>query len=341
MSNLLNNITQSRQTLPSDATSNAYVSSVDDSKATNTYVNSTFTTESYVDAEVAGIVNSAPATLDTLNELAAALGDDPNFATTVTNSLATKVDETHTGDVSITGDLTTTGQITQRNTDSTNLWTDINSGANPYAPMDHELIIRNDALNTANSAASIFFRAGQTTEGLQVNSARIAAVREAAFNTSLAFSTRATNPGGHTEKMRITSDGKVGIGTSSPSTELDVDGTIQDSQGNVRALERTVINSTPYNFPAASSGKYFACGVNSLTINIDAADIAMGDIFTIWSYPTTGDVTISWTNMTNNVYIAGDTSGKGTSGSITLAAGGLCTVICDTGTRMIFSGNVS
>lgn len=36
------------------------------------------------------IVDSAPETLDTLNELAAALGDDPNFATTVANALATK-----------------------------------------------------------------------------------------------------------------------------------------------------------------------------------------------------------------------------------------------------------
>src|SRR6056300_1756319 len=40
---------------------------------------------------VASITDSAPATLDTLNELAAALGDDPNFATTVTNSIATKL----------------------------------------------------------------------------------------------------------------------------------------------------------------------------------------------------------------------------------------------------------
>src|SRR6056300_692249 len=40
---------------------------------------------------VANITDSAPATLDTLNELAAALGDDPNFATTVTNSIATKL----------------------------------------------------------------------------------------------------------------------------------------------------------------------------------------------------------------------------------------------------------
>ncbi len=40
---------------------------------------------------IASITDSAPTTLDTLNELAAALGDDPNFATTITNSIATKL----------------------------------------------------------------------------------------------------------------------------------------------------------------------------------------------------------------------------------------------------------
>jgi len=43
------------------------------------------TTESYVDSKIASMVDSAPETLNTLNELAAALGDDPNFATTVSN----------------------------------------------------------------------------------------------------------------------------------------------------------------------------------------------------------------------------------------------------------------
>jgi hypothetical protein len=50
----------------------------------------TFATESYVGTQIANLVDSAPATLDTLNELAAALGDDANFATTVTTSIATK-----------------------------------------------------------------------------------------------------------------------------------------------------------------------------------------------------------------------------------------------------------
>lgn len=51
-----------------------------------------YATQTYVNTQIAGLVNSAPTTLDTLNELAAALGDDPNFATTVTNMIAGKED---------------------------------------------------------------------------------------------------------------------------------------------------------------------------------------------------------------------------------------------------------
>ena len=51
---------------------------------------STFATTSYVDTQVANLVDSAPASLDTLNELAAALNDDDNFATTVNDSIALK-----------------------------------------------------------------------------------------------------------------------------------------------------------------------------------------------------------------------------------------------------------
>ena len=50
----------------------------------------------YTDSAVSGLVDAAPTTLDTLNELAAALGDDPNFATTVTASIGTKAAKTTT-----------------------------------------------------------------------------------------------------------------------------------------------------------------------------------------------------------------------------------------------------
>lgn len=66
-----------------------------------------FATETYVNTKVAGIVNSAPETLDTLNELAEALGNDPNFATTMATELGKKVNA-ETGKGLSTNDLTAT-----------------------------------------------------------------------------------------------------------------------------------------------------------------------------------------------------------------------------------------
>lgn len=68
------------------------------------------TTKKYVDdtaaAAAAKVVDSAPDTLDTLNELAAALGDDPNFATTIATQIGTKVDKVEGKGLS-TNDYTT------------------------------------------------------------------------------------------------------------------------------------------------------------------------------------------------------------------------------------------
>ncbi|EFL9489141.1 phage tail protein [Escherichia coli] len=52
--------------------------------------NTQIATTAFVKSAIAGMVGSAPAVLDTLNELAAALGNDPNFATTMLNALAGK-----------------------------------------------------------------------------------------------------------------------------------------------------------------------------------------------------------------------------------------------------------
>jgi hypothetical protein len=63
--------------------------------------------EGLVAAATAALVDGSPAALDTLNELAAALGDDANFATTVTNALAARLQlsgGTMTGPITLAGD---------------------------------------------------------------------------------------------------------------------------------------------------------------------------------------------------------------------------------------------
>ncbi len=79
-----------------------------------------------VNSGVAGLVNSAPAALDTLNELATALGNDPNFATTISGQIGGKLDASsanYVKSLSISGQTitvtkgdNTTGTLTTQDT---------------------------------------------------------------------------------------------------------------------------------------------------------------------------------------------------------------------------------
>jgi hypothetical protein len=65
-------------------------------------------TTAYTDTAISNLIDSSPSALNTLNELASALGDDANFSTTVTNSIATKLPlagGTLTGDVLFQGNF--------------------------------------------------------------------------------------------------------------------------------------------------------------------------------------------------------------------------------------------
>lgn len=70
------------------ATAESNVRAYADGQANSAQANA----QAYADNAVANLVSSAPGALDTLNELAAALGDDPNFSTTITNSLANRIE---------------------------------------------------------------------------------------------------------------------------------------------------------------------------------------------------------------------------------------------------------
>ena len=56
------------------------------------YTNNDFADSAFVTTQINSVIDAAPGALDTLNELAAALGDDANFSTTITNQIAAKLD---------------------------------------------------------------------------------------------------------------------------------------------------------------------------------------------------------------------------------------------------------
>lgn len=76
-------------------------------------------TDQDVADQVAALVDSAPSTLDTLNELAAALGDDPNFATTTATNLGLKL---NTADFTSTANTWLATKSTTNVSEGTNLY---------------------------------------------------------------------------------------------------------------------------------------------------------------------------------------------------------------------------
>jgi hypothetical protein len=136
-------------------------------------------TTAYVRSEISALISSAPSTLDTLNELAAALGNDAAFSTTVTNSIASKAPSASpaftgtflvsSSDASFNGNLFVNGLIV-----NTGLTTALGLKANVAAPSFTGLIV---------SAGDVSLNAGLRVQ------------RDSSFNSNLFVSGTIVNTG--------------------------------------------------------------------------------------------------------------------------------------------------
>jgi hypothetical protein len=222
-------------------------------------------TKGYVDTEVADLVSSAPSTLDTLNELAAALGDDANFSTTVTNSIATKMPlagGNFTGDVNIAGDLGI-------GTTSAAMPLDVHgadTNANGTGDVKGQLRVFNDttAFGSSPRAGIVFSTKYRTSPDIPLDGAAIYGGKENSSDADkdffLAFATRDESPNEAVERMRITSSGSVGIGSTSPAANLEVSSTgtcsvnlVADSDNNGSANDAFIAFHTNSNSGTAKA----------------------------------------------------------------------------------------
>ena len=105
--------------------------------------------KSYADTKVAALVDSAPGTLDTLNELAAALGNDPNFATTIATQIGKKADKSHGNHVPTT--QTANNAVFLRNDNTWATITPTNIGA---AAAEHGTHVTYDDTNKPKAAGT-------------------------------------------------------------------------------------------------------------------------------------------------------------------------------------------
>ena len=81
-----------------DTNNNGKVDTADNALQLGGIAAASYATNDSVSAAINALVNSAPGALDTLNELASALGNDANFASTITAALASKLDANSTID---------------------------------------------------------------------------------------------------------------------------------------------------------------------------------------------------------------------------------------------------
>lgn len=86
---LKNPVTDGNDTFNIETMLNRNWRKIDEKVALKTEVETSESVQQKIDEAIAGLINGAPEALDTLRELAQAMGDDPNFATTVLNRLTT------------------------------------------------------------------------------------------------------------------------------------------------------------------------------------------------------------------------------------------------------------
>jgi len=194
------------------------------------HASQSYATQAYVNTAVANVVNSAPAALDTLNELAAALGNDASFSTTISTALGNRL-RVDTAAQGLTG--------TQQSNARTNLGlgTAATSNTGDFATSGH-------THSAATTAAAGFMSAADKTKldgiasGATANAGTVTSVSGTGSYGGLTLSGTVTSSGSLTlggtpsGTWPISISGSAASATSSSSTYR---GIIEDT----RAAQRT------------------------------------------------------------------------------------------------------
>jgi hypothetical protein len=167
-------------------------------------------TKGYVDTEVANLIDSAPGTLDTLNELAAAVNDDANFAATVTTGLSEKLPLAGGTMTGVIAGFESTGIDDNAANTSVTILSNGRVGIGIESPariLDVDSGVASDIARFGNDSGG--YTLGYTTDLASIDLSSSAGIRVRS---------------GSTIALQTTSDGRVGVGEVSPDYRLEVKG---------------------------------------------------------------------------------------------------------------------
>jgi len=170
--------------------------------------------KTYIDAKVAGIVNSAPATLDTLDELAAALNDDPNFsasiATSIGNKLATATHNTYSGSAA-------TAMRAERVAGDNAL------SSSSATALRAERVAGDNALSSsAATALRAEYVAGDSALSASAHGDRVAKIAVLSASAHTARATGATSASSHTQRVALIATLSASAATANDSSAITV-----------------------------------------------------------------------------------------------------------------------
>jgi len=300
---------------------------------------------SIADSAAAALVASAPAALDTLNELAAAIGDDANFSTTLTNSIAAKLPlsgGTMTGAIDMgSNNITTTGKMLYSNVYSVE--GDLPSASTYHGMFAHvhgtgkgyfahagnwvKLANFDDISSTVDSA---YVQARQTSGGGgSVDSASIIALVDSAY-----VQARQTSGGGSgsftstitSYYYTATSNQTVFTGSDQNSNTLNYSvNSVTVFLNGINLLKgvdyNTTSSSTITLINAANSGDEIVINalsqIGASTSTINSAVSSVVDSAYVAARVTAGTDSASIINMIDSAYVAARSSSSG--GGLTIS----------------------
>jgi hypothetical protein len=215
-------------------------------------------TTAFVRTEVTNLVDSAPSTLDTLNELAAALSDNPNFATTLTTNLGQKLGAT--ASVTLTGDVTGSASFSSNAVSIST--TDTNLGnTNSYISSESARInLINTNLTSTNTAIRTL-----VSDRMQVANVTSAYVTNSVFQSSLsntnAYIATKLDTSSYTEADVRSKAALANTNAYIASVQSDVDAneaTERAALANTNAYIATKVNTSTFNLALANTNAYIA-----------------------------------------------------------------------------------